>query len=69
MKTRQEKRDEDGRLEEIKCACGQWVYVRGQFTAPCDCGRDYNWNGDLLAPRCQWGEETGETAAEILSAP
>ena len=34
----------------------------------CDCGADYNWSGMRLAPRECWGEETGETAAEILMA-
>jgi hypothetical protein len=36
------------------------------MTNTCECGRDYNWGGQLLAPRSQWGEETGETAADIL---
>lgn len=31
------------------------------------CGRDYNWNGTLLAPRGQWGEETGECLSDILN--
>lgn len=51
----------------IICACGRKVYCDG-FTNTCDCGRDYNWNGTLLAPRSQWGEETGETADDILMA-
>ena len=29
-------------------------------TNTCECGADYNWNGQHLAPREQWGEETGE---------
>jgi hypothetical protein len=48
----------------IKCACGRKVECRG-FTTTCECGADYNWNGDLLAPREQWGEETGEHPADI----
>lgn len=48
-----------------KCDCGREVVLDG-FTCPCDCGRDYNSSGQLLAPRSQWGEETGETAADIL---
>lgn len=49
---------------EVKC-CGQWVLCRG-FTSTCDrCGADYNWTGQLLAPREQWGEETGEAWWEI----
>jgi hypothetical protein len=50
----------------ITCRCGARVYCDG-FTNTCSCGRDYNWNGQLLAPRDQWGEETGETAGEILA--
>ena len=49
----------------LKCDCGREVSLDG-FTCPCDCGRDYNSSGTLLAPRSQWGEETGETAADIL---
>ena len=43
----------------IKC-CNQWLSL-GNFTNTCDkCGADYNSGGQLLAPRHQWGEETGE---------
>lgn len=50
----------------IQC-CGQPLECGG-FTNTCPtCGADYNWNGTRLAPREQWGEETGETAAEILT--
>jgi hypothetical protein len=48
-----------------KCDCGREVVLEG-FTCPCECGRDYNSSGQLLAARSQWGEETGETAADIL---
>jgi len=49
-----------------ECACGEKI-VLGSFTNTCErCGRDYNWSGQELAPRCQWGEETGETATDIL---
>ena len=49
------------------CVCGQKVELDG-FTNTCDsCGRDYNSSGQMLADRSQWGEETGETAADILS--
>lgn len=45
----------------VKCACGEDVYCSG-FTNTCDkCNADYNFNGVMLAPREQWGEETGET--------
>ena len=47
------------------CDCGREVELSG-FTNTCDCGRDYNWGGTLLAPREQWGEETGEHLADIM---
>lgn len=51
-----------------QCACNAHVDLDG-FTNTCDrCGRDYNMSGHLLAPRSQWGEETGETADEIMMA-
>jgi hypothetical protein len=51
---------------EGRCSCGEIVLLDG-FTNTCDrCGADYNYAGQLLAPRSQWGEETGETAADIL---
>jgi len=42
-----------------KCECKLHV-VLSNFTNTCDCGRDYNSGGQLLAAREQWGEETGE---------
>jgi len=51
-----------------KCDCGREV-VLDSFTCPCDCGRDYNSAGQLLAPRDQWGEETGESLSDILRIP
>jgi len=43
---------------EIECS---------EFTNTCSvCGADYNWNGTRLAPREQWGEETGESIADIM---
>jgi hypothetical protein len=51
---------------EGRCDCGALVVLEG-FTNTCDgCGADYNSGGQRLAPRSQWGEETGETAADIL---
>lgn len=62
---------EDGRLVEryqVECACGSQVLCAG-FTNTChNCDRDYGMNGQLLADRSQWGEETGESVAEILNA-
>ena len=49
---------------EITC-CGR-VLRCYDFTNTCPkCGADYNWNGCRLAPRSQWGEETGEHPADI----
>lgn len=45
--------------------CGERVCLDG-FTNTCDCGADYNMSGQRLADRSQWGEETGETLADIL---
>ena len=36
------------------------------FTNTCECGQDYNSGGQLLAPREQWGEETGEHWSECI---
>jgi len=48
------------------CLCGAKVFLDG-FTNTCEtCGRDYDMSGWLLAQREQWGEETGETAGDIL---
>lgn len=41
----------------------------GGFTNTCECGADYNWGGQLLASRSQWGEETGESLEDILNIP
>jgi len=49
----------------VKCTCGEEV-VCGHFTNTCTCRRDYNFAGQLLAPRSQWGEETGEHLSDIL---
>ncbi len=50
-----------------KCKCGVHVQL-DSFTNTCDgCGRDYNMSGQLLASRSQWGEETNESLADILS--
>jgi len=44
----------------LRCGCGDEVWLTS-FTNTCDnCGSDYNMGGQLLAPREQWGEETGE---------
>lgn len=51
-----------------RCDCGEEIPLDG-FTNTCDCGRDYNSAGQLLAPRSQWGEETGEYLSDILRIP
>ena len=49
----------------IEC-CGEQIQC-WNFTNTCDiCGADYNWAGQRLAPRSQWGEETGEHWSEII---
>ena len=43
-----------------ECNCGTEVTLSA-FTNTCrGCGADYNWSDQRLAPRSQWGEETGE---------
>jgi hypothetical protein len=46
--------------------CGNEV-VLDSFTNSCSqCYLDYNQSGQQLAPREQWGEETGEDLSDIL---
>ena len=48
----------------IEC-CGYELHCQG-FTTTCHhCGADYNWAGQRLAPREQWGIETEETYADL----
>jgi hypothetical protein len=49
----------------VECDCGEEVVCQG-FTSTCECGADYNGSGQRLAPREQWGEETGETYTDIV---
>lgn len=49
------------------CPCGEEVEL-SRFTNTCGCGRDYNMSGGELAPREQWGEETGESYLDVLQA-
>jgi hypothetical protein len=55
-------------LEWMRCECGARVDLCG-FTNACECHRDYNRSGQLLADRSQWGEETGEHPADIGRIP
>jgi hypothetical protein len=60
--TYKEKMNVRGREREVtvvKCDCGDKVWCP-EFTQTCSCGADYNMSGQRLAPRDQWGEETGE---------
>lgn len=47
------------------CDCGAEV-ILDSFTNTCDgCEADYNMSGQMLADRRFWGEETGESLADI----
>lgn len=50
-----------------KCTCGREIEC-DRFTNTCECGADYNMSGSRLAPRSQWGWDTGESVADILQA-
>jgi hypothetical protein len=50
---------------EGRCECGRTVHLVSYFANPCPCGREYNFDGQELAPRSQWGEETGESIQEM----
>jgi len=65
--TKKEIRGRDGKIVVPKQGvCCKTEFGLGGFTNSCpDCGADYNWSGQRLAPREQWGEETGEHPADI----
>jgi len=49
-----------------RCTCGVEVEL-GEFTNACgSCGGDYNWAGQELGPREDWGAETGEHWTECI---
>lgn len=50
----------------MKCDCGDELemYRPGGDIHCGSCPRSYTSSGQLLAHRSQWGEETGETAAD-----
>lgn len=60
-------RDDEGRAIGARCDCGTYMPSNGPGRDyHCeDCEREYNSSGQQLAPRSQWGEETGETAADF----
>ena len=47
----------------IRCVCRRTLELQGDTL--CYCGREYNSAGQELAPHDQWGEETGETYADL----
>ena len=60
--------DENERPVGIQCDCGCILDWSPGMDAGCDrCGAEYNSGGQLLAPRSQWGEETGESAADYFA--
>ena len=46
--------------------CGRHVTLHDAFVNTCTCGAEYNWVGQHLAPRSQWGYETGEQLSDII---
>ena len=48
------------RFKTLRCDCGTHLTLRDWWSTECDCGTEYNGAGQTLAPRSQWGEETGE---------
>jgi len=50
----------------LRCDCGHELMLQSPTNTCVECEADYNMSGQRLAPREQWGEETGETASEIL---
>jgi hypothetical protein len=60
FRSRYDGQEIERRVCVITC-CGAEIECRN-FTNTCDqCGADYNFSGQRLAPRSQWGEETGES--------
>ncbi len=57
----------NGRVEAYRCHCGARVETNGPGRDfDCfKCHRSFNSAGQELADRSQWGEETGETAADF----
>lgn len=52
-------------VRRVITCCGDELVCKNN-TNTCDhCNADYNMSGDLLAPRAQWGEETGEHWSQI----
>jgi hypothetical protein len=50
----------------IRCRrCGAELELISAWSNACECGQEYNGFGNVLAPRSQWGEETGETESDF----
>jgi hypothetical protein len=47
-------------MNEKTCVCGRKVKLESSWANACECGQEYNGWGQALAPRSQWGWETGE---------
>lgn len=46
----------------IKCDCGAKIELDSGWANECPrCPAEYNGSGQRLAPRSQWGEDTGES--------
>lgn len=62
--------DQPGKVIRIlSCQCGANFELVDWFEEQCPgCGRSYNGAGQELAPKSQWGEETGESLADIYSS-
>jgi hypothetical protein len=52
----------------IDCVkCNAKVELTHHFINTCpNCGQDYDGSGNSLAPRINWGEETGENWTDIV---
>jgi len=66
-----EETNEDGNIVSyrqpmvIRCGCGARLELDSSWANECACGLEYNGSGQQLAPREQWGEETGETISDF----
>ncbi len=49
-----------------ECYCGKELVLDNWLENECECGRNFNMSGQELAPRSQWGYETGETYNDLV---
>lgn len=49
----------------IQCDCEAPLELSRSWANSCECGAEYNGSGQQLAPRSQWGEETGEHSSDF----